>query len=97
MNDNDNEDSEDIEFSGTVNRLTNIVQEQYRKTLSKAIQENYSNCLEYGTDTLPSSSYVEKWTELLEEKAIKSSIIAQLYRQEMLKFVGIRFEYFMLL
>lgn len=90
MNENDNEEPDDIEFSGTLNRLTSIVQEQYRKTLSKAIQENYSNwsILEYGAAKLPSVSYTEKWTGMLVEKALKSCMIAQFYRADMLKFVS---------
>lgn len=91
MNENESEDPEDIEFSGILNRLTSIVQEQYRKTLSKAIQENYNNwsSLEYGTVKSPAPNYIEKWTEMFEEKAVKSCMIAQFYRKEMLKFVSI--------
>ncbi|KAL5273494.1 hypothetical protein ACFFRR_000310 [Megaselia abdita] len=84
------DDPGDIEFSGTLNRLTNIVQEQYRNTLSKAIRDNYSNwtSLEHGQVKSPTSSYVEKWTDVFEKKAVRSCMIAQFYRKEMLTFMN---------
>uniref|UniRef100_T1GAB9 Peroxidase n=1 Tax=Megaselia scalaris TaxID=36166 RepID=T1GAB9_MEGSC len=86
----ENEDSEDIEFNGTLNRLTSIVREQYKTNLSKVIRENYSNwsSLEYGTVKTPAQSYIDKWTELYEQKAVNACMIAQFYRKEMLKFVS---------
>ncbi|KAG8263833.1 hypothetical protein J6590_024063 [Homalodisca vitripennis] len=82
--------SSDSEDSANEERLTSLVRKSYLNHLQQALSQNFKNWYK-NTEELPEclvQELVNKWSLVLEQKAIRACMMSELYRRNMVSSVS---------
>lgn len=78
----------DSEDSNEGKRLTSLVRESYVKHLRQILKNNYEAWCKSQTEETMDSSYVYHWATVLEQKALRACMVAELYQKSMISLIS---------